>query len=161
MRHLSATYVPGDSDQPMYALCVSVSGTFQGSRLVDTVGLPVGLPSPSAPSLLALILPYGSLTSVPFFVVGICICFSQLLGRAYQRTGVLGSCCKQNIASIIVSGIGAHPWNGSQVGTVKVWPVLESLFYLCPCKDSNFENENSHNVTLELEPYKCITRSSR
>ena len=31
-----------------------VSGSSQGSRLVDTVGLPMGLPSPSAPSALPL-----------------------------------------------------------------------------------------------------------
>jgi hypothetical protein len=34
-----------------------VSGSSQGSRLVDTVGLPMGLPSSSAPSILPLTLP--------------------------------------------------------------------------------------------------------
>ena len=39
-----------------------VCGSSQGSRLVDTVGLPMGLPSPSIPSILPLTLPQGSST---------------------------------------------------------------------------------------------------
>ena len=35
----------------------SVSGSSQGSRLVETAGLPMGLPSPSSPSILPLIQP--------------------------------------------------------------------------------------------------------
>jgi hypothetical protein len=32
-----------------------------------------------------------------------------------------------------MSGIGAYPWDGSQIELVIGWPFLESLFHLCPC----------------------------
>jgi hypothetical protein len=52
----------------------------QGSRLVETDGLPMGLPSlSSASSSLSLIQPQGSLTTVQWLGVSICICLSQLL----------------------------------------------------------------------------------
>jgi hypothetical protein len=57
IRHISVTYVPGVSDQPVYApgwwlsLCKLL-----GSGLVEPAGLPMGLPSPSA-SILPLIKP--------------------------------------------------------------------------------------------------------
>ena len=70
----------------------SVSGSFQRSRLVDTVGLSMGLSSPSAPSILPLIFLQGSMTTIQCLAVGICIHLSQLLDRASQRTVVLGSC---------------------------------------------------------------------
>ena len=54
----SATYVPGTSGQPICSLVGGlVSRCSEGSRLVDTVGLPMGLPFPSAPSILPLTLP--------------------------------------------------------------------------------------------------------
>jgi hypothetical protein len=54
-----ATCVPGASDQLMMCSLVggSVFGSSQGPRLVDTVGLPVGLPAPSGLSILPLTLP--------------------------------------------------------------------------------------------------------
>lgn len=49
--------VPESLDQPVCALvCGSDSGNYQGSRLVDIFGLPTGLPFPSVPLLLPLIL---------------------------------------------------------------------------------------------------------
>ena len=53
----------------------SVSERSQGSRLVETAGLPMGSSS-SASSSLSLIQPQESLASVG---LGICACFSQLL----------------------------------------------------------------------------------
>ena len=55
----SATYVYGEVLQIslcMFFGCSSVCGSSQESRLVNTVGLPMGLPSPSAPSILSLTL---------------------------------------------------------------------------------------------------------
>jgi hypothetical protein len=46
--------------------------------------------SPSVPSILALTL-IGVPTSISL-AVSICVCLSQLLGRASQRTAMLGSC---------------------------------------------------------------------
>ena len=34
--------------------------------------------------------------------------------------------------SLIVSGVGIYPWDGSQVGTLIGCPFLQSLFHLCP-----------------------------
>ena len=42
------------TSQFMLLVGVSVSGSSQGSGLVDTVGLPMGLPFPSVPSVLPL-----------------------------------------------------------------------------------------------------------
>jgi hypothetical protein len=49
-------------------------------QLVDIV-LPLGLQSPSAPSLLPLTLPLGSLGSVGWMAVSIYICISQVLAK--------------------------------------------------------------------------------
>jgi len=52
-----------------------VSGSSEGCGLVNTVVLPIGLQSSSAPS----ILPQESLTSSQWLAVIICMCLSQLL----------------------------------------------------------------------------------
>jgi hypothetical protein len=57
----------------------SVSGSSQGCRLVETAGLPVGLPSLSAPFFLPLTLSQGSPNSAQWLALTICICVSQLL----------------------------------------------------------------------------------
>ena len=121
-RQSSASNVPGSSSQSVHALwLVSQS---QGSRLVDTVGLPVALSSPSVSSILPLTLPQGSPTFVQCLDLSICISLSQLLGRASQRTVMLGHVYKHNIASLIGSGFGAHPWDGYQLGLVTGHPFL-------------------------------------
>jgi hypothetical protein len=56
-----------------------VSERSQESGLVETAGLPMGLPSSSASSILPLIQPQGSLASVHWLGVSICFCLSQLL----------------------------------------------------------------------------------
>jgi hypothetical protein len=45
---------------------------------------------------------------------------------------MLGSVFKHNRVSLIVSEIGACPWDGSRVGLVIGWAFLQSLVYLCP-----------------------------
>jgi hypothetical protein len=51
----------------------------QGSGLVESAGLSMGLPFPSASSILSLIPPYRSPILVQWLCVSICICLSQLL----------------------------------------------------------------------------------
>jgi hypothetical protein len=51
----------------------------QGSRLVETAALPMGSSSSSASSSFPLIRSQGSLASVHWLAVSICICLSQLL----------------------------------------------------------------------------------
>ena len=73
-----------------------------GFRLVDTVGPPMRLPSPLAPSVSPLTLP----TEVPDDLSPIVGCkylhlFHSAAGRAFQRTAI--PVWKLNMASIIVS----------------------------------------------------------
>jgi hypothetical protein len=65
-RQFTAVDAPG-SLWPAYVWYLvgdSVSGSSMGSRLVETAGFPMRLPSPSAPTILPLIQPHWSLTSV-------------------------------------------------------------------------------------------------
>jgi hypothetical protein len=57
----------------------SVSERSQGSRLIETAGLPMGSPSSSASSSLSLIQPQGPWTSDQWLGVSICVCLSQML----------------------------------------------------------------------------------
>jgi hypothetical protein len=56
-----------------------VPGSSGGSRLVEVVVLPMGLKTPSAPSVLPLNLSLGLLCSVQWLAVSICICIGQAL----------------------------------------------------------------------------------
>jgi hypothetical protein len=84
----------------------------------------------------------------------ICICLTQLLSRGSQRTAILGSCCKHSITSLIVSGIGIHPWNGAQVGPDTGWPFLQlleamasamALWIFSSLHKQSWENIHHHN----------------
>jgi hypothetical protein len=69
-------YIPA----PVCSLVGSIiSGSSQGSWLIDIVDLPMGLPLHSAHSTLPLTLPWKSPTSIQWLAVRICICLSQLL----------------------------------------------------------------------------------
>jgi hypothetical protein len=92
-RQFHAIYVPG-SLKPACACSLvsfSVSGSSKGSRLVETIVLPVEFLSPSGSSIFPSTLPQGSLTSAQCLSVGVWICLSQLLDRASQRAPILGS----------------------------------------------------------------------
>jgi hypothetical protein len=70
---MSATYVQGSQVQPMNALWLESS---QGSRLVDSVSLPVGS------SILPPTLSKDTQSSIQYLAVGLCISFHWLLGGA-------------------------------------------------------------------------------
>ena len=79
----------GDLD-PAHACSLvgdSISGSPQGSRLVDSVGLLVESLSPPAPSIMSSTLP----TAPQALPVGVCICFHLLLDEASQETVISGS----------------------------------------------------------------------
>ena len=38
------------------------------------------------------------------------------------------------MTSVIVSGLGPYPWDGSQVGPVTGWAFLQALLHFCPCR---------------------------
>jgi hypothetical protein len=53
--------------------------------LVDGVVLPMGLQTPSAPSVLSLTLPLGTLCSVQWLAASMCICIGQALAEPLRR----------------------------------------------------------------------------
>jgi hypothetical protein len=93
---------------PYTSLCmILVGGSVSlGSRLVETDGLPMRLPSLTGSSILPLIQPWGSLTSAQWLGVRICVCLSQLLVEPLRGQPCQVPICKHIIASVIVSGLG-------------------------------------------------------
>jgi hypothetical protein len=75
--------------------------------LVDIVVLPVGLQTPSAPSVLSLTPPLGSPCSVQWLTVSICIWIGQALAESLRRQLYQAPVSKHFLASAIVSGFGA------------------------------------------------------
>jgi hypothetical protein len=119
---------------PAHVCCLvdgSVSEISQGLELVKTAGLPIGTYSSSASSSLTLFQPEG--TQPIGWVLSICICLSQMLVGPVRRQSYLAPICMHTIAKVIVSGLGASPWDGSQVGLVTGPPFPQSLLKFCPC----------------------------
>jgi hypothetical protein len=77
-------YICVEGYRPASICCMvgdSMSERSQGSRLVETAGLPMGLASSSPSSSLFLIQPQGS----PAWILSICFCLSQLLVGPLRR----------------------------------------------------------------------------
>jgi hypothetical protein len=91
-------------------------------QLVDIV-YPMGLQSPSAPSVLPITLPLGSLDSIQWLGVIICICTGQALVEPLREQPYQAPVSKCFLAPAIVSRSGVCRWDGS-LG----WPFLQSLF---------------------------------
>ena len=75
--------------------------------LVDIV-LPMGLQSPSAPSVLPLALPFGCPGSVQWLAVSICICIGQVLIETLKKQPYQSPVSKNFLASAIVSEFGVY-----------------------------------------------------
>ena len=83
--------------------CVLFGGWFSSWELwwvwlVDIVVLPTGLQTPSAPSVLSLTPPLGSLA------VSICLCICQALAESLRRQLYQASVSKHFLESVIMSG---------------------------------------------------------
>ena len=102
-----------------------------GVQLIDTIVLPMGLQSPSAPSVLPLTLPLGSLGSVLWLWV-----FASVLGagRTSQRTAIPGSCLQALFG--ICNSIGVWclqmEWVLRWGSLWKAFPSVSAQFF-CPC----------------------------
>jgi hypothetical protein len=83
-----------------------VPGSSGGVWLVDIVVLPMGMQTPSAPSVLPLIPPLESPGSVQWLSVSICICLSQVLTEPLRGQPYQAPVCKHILASAIMSGFG-------------------------------------------------------
>jgi hypothetical protein len=106
-----------------------------GVQLVDIVLL-VGLRSPSAPSVLALVLPLGSPGSVWWLGITVCICTCQALAEPLREQPYHAPVSKCFLVSAIVWGFGVCRWGGSQGGAdqslfhffVPVFPLQTGTF---------------------------------
>jgi hypothetical protein len=85
--------------------------------------------APSAPSVLPLTPPLGSLCSVQWLAASICICIGHALAEHLRRQLYQASDSKHFLASAIVSGFGVCMWDRSRGEAVSGWPFLQSLFH--------------------------------
>jgi hypothetical protein len=86
--------------------------------LVDIVVLPVGLQTPSAPSVLSLTPLSGILCSVQWLAASIHICIGKALAEPLRRQLYQAPVSKHFLASTIVSAFGDCIWDGSPGGAV-------------------------------------------
>ena len=110
----------------------SLSGSFQGSALVETVGIPVDLSFPCSPSILSLTHPWG-----PQLLSNVCLWVStsvSVSGRVEPLKGqlaMLGYCLQ--VQHSIFNNV--KDWC-LPMGRVSKWashqPFLQSLLHLCP-----------------------------
>jgi hypothetical protein len=119
---------PGCQTSPcMILVGGSVSGSSLGYGFVETAGLPMGSLSLSASSILLLIQPQGSLTSIQWLGLSIYICLSQLL------VGPLwGQPCQTPICSVFgyYRPPGRHTGHRMWVSLSVAVPLLLFLFLL-------------------------------
>jgi hypothetical protein len=105
-----------------------VSWSFQGSGLVDTVGLPIGLPSSSAPSV--LILWWGPQPQSNYWLY---LQLSQSAAdRASQRPIMLGSClqAQHGISNSVRVWCMAMRWILSWAGHCVAFPSVSPAYLL-------------------------------
>jgi hypothetical protein len=98
--------------------------------MVDIIVLPMGLQTPSTPSVLSLTPPLGSPCSVQWLAMSIGLCNCQPLAQALRRQLYQASVSKHLFASTIVFGFGVCIWDGSQGDTVSGWPFLLYLLHI-------------------------------
>jgi hypothetical protein len=84
---------------------------------------------PSAPSVLSLTPPLGSLCSVQWLAVSICLCICQALAEPLRRQLYQAPLSIHFLASTIVSGFGNCKWDEPPCWTVCGWPFLQSLLF--------------------------------
>jgi len=105
------------------------SGGVGGIWLVDIVVLPLGLQMPSAPLVLSLTSPLGTLWSIQWLAssihIYICQALAELLGRQLYQVPV----SKHFLALAIVSGFGVYIWDGPPGRAVFGWSFLHSLLH--------------------------------
>jgi len=85
------------------------------------VVFPMQLQSPSAPSVLPLVLALGSLGSAQRLKMSICIFLGWVLTGPIRREPYQTPVCKRILASAIVSGFGVYGWNRLEGGAYGDW----------------------------------------
>ena len=93
------------------------------------VAFPMGLQTPSAPSVLSLTPPLGTPCSVQWLAVSIQLCICKALTGPLRRQAYQAPFKMYFLASTNVSGFGNCIWDESPGRTVSGWPFLHSLLY--------------------------------
>ena len=91
--------------------------------------LPMGLQTSSAPSVLSLTPPLGTLCSVQWLTASIHFCICQALAEPLRRQLYQVPVSKHLPTSRIVSRFCVCIWDGFPEGAVSGWPFLQSLFH--------------------------------
>ena len=97
--------------------------------LVHIVVPPMGLQNLSAPWVLSLVPPLGTLCLVQRLAESIHLCSYQTVIEPLRRQLNQGPVSKHLLESIILSGFGDCIWDGSPGGSVSGWLFLQSLFH--------------------------------
>ena len=103
----------------------------------------MGLPPPSAPSVLSLTLSLRSPGSGQWLPVIICLCLCQVLAESLWIQLYQAYICKHFLASAIVFVFCVCIWDGSLGGAVSGWHYLKRLV------------EQLHKWQNELEMQEC------
>jgi hypothetical protein len=98
-----------------------------GIWLVDSVVLPMGMQTASAPLVLSLIPPLGTPCSVQWLAASIHLCICQAPAEPFRRQLYQAPISKYFLTSKIVSVLTI--WDGSSGGSVSRWPFLQSLLH--------------------------------
>jgi hypothetical protein len=91
--------------------------------------LPMGLQTSSAPSVLSLTPPLGTLCSVQWLTASIHFCICQALAEPLRRQLYQVPVSKHLLASAVASGCDVCISDGSPGGEISRWPFLQSLLY--------------------------------
>jgi hypothetical protein len=97
--------------------------------LVHNVVPPIGQQTPSAPCVLSLASPLGTLCSVKWFTERFHLFICQALAEPLRRQLYQAPVSKNLLASTIVSGFGDYTWDGSPGVAVFGWPFLQSVLH--------------------------------
>jgi hypothetical protein len=106
-----------------------VPGSSGGGIVVHIVVPLMGLQTPSAPWVLSLAPPLGTLYSIQWIAVSIYLCICQALAEPLRRQLYQAPVSKHLLASTLVSGFGDCIVDGSPGEAVSGWPFLQSLLH--------------------------------
>ena len=104
-----------------------------GDWVVHTVVRPMGLQAPSAPWVLSLSPPLGTLCSIQLLAESTHLCIYQVLAEPLRRQlyqAPVSKPLRLLLSSPIVSGFGNCIWDGFPSGAVSGWPFLRSLLHI-------------------------------
>ena len=93
----------------------------------------MGLQNPAAPSALILTPPLGSLCSVCWLAVSICVCIGKALAQPLRRHPYHALVSKHFLSSAIVTGYDGCIWMDPQVGQSLFGLSFRLCSTLCPC----------------------------